>query len=80
LKTATQIKHKKILQKIKLASNLVKSNQRPEWFILEALPIVPPDLRPMIQLDGGRFASSDLNDLYRRVLNRNNRLKKLLEL
>ncbi len=80
LKTATQIKHKKLLQKIKLASNLVKSNQRPEWFILEALPIVPPDLRPMIQLDGWRFASSDLNDLYRRVLNRNNRLKKLLEL
>lgn len=80
LKTATQIKQKKILQKIKLASNLLKSGQRPEWFILEALPIIPPDLRPMIQLDGGRFASSDLNDLYRRVINRNNRLKKLIEL
>ncbi len=80
LKTATQVKQKKILQKIKLASNLLKSGQRPEWFILEVLPIIPPDLRPMIQLDGGRFASSDLNDLYRRVINRNNRLKKLIEL
>jgi DNA-directed RNA polymerase subunit beta' len=68
------------LQKIKLASNLLKSGQRPEWFILDALPIIPPDLRPMIQLDGGRFASADLNDLYRRVINRNNRLKKLIEL
>ena len=80
LKTATQIKQKKILQKIKLASNLLKSWQRPERFILNALPIIPPDLRPMIQLDGGRFASADLNDLYRRVINRNNRLKKLIEL
>lgn len=80
LKTATQVKQKKILQRIKLASNLLKSGQRPEWFILEVLPIIPPDLRPMIQLDGGRFASSDLNDLYRRVINRNNRLKKLIEL
>ena len=80
LKTATQAKAKKMLQKIKLASNLLKSGQRPEWFILEVLPIIPPDLRPMIQLDGGRFASSDLNDLYRRVINRNNRLKKLIEL
>lgn len=80
LKRSTQVKRKKILQKIKLASNLLKSGQRPEWFILEALPIIPPDLRPMIQLDGWRFASSDLNDLYRRVINRNNRLKKLMEL
>ena len=80
LRVSTQIKQKKILQKIKLASNLLKSGQRPEWFILEALPIIPPDLRPMIQLDGWRFASSDLNDLYRRVINRNNRLKKLIEL
>ncbi|MDD3646179.1 MAG: DNA-directed RNA polymerase subunit beta' [Candidatus Gracilibacteria bacterium] len=78
--TATQVKQKKLLQKVKLASNLLKSGQKPEWFILEALPILPPDLRPMIQLDGGRFASSDLNDLYRRVINRNNRLKKLIEL
>lgn len=80
LKTSSQLKRKKILQKIKLASNLLKSAQKPEWFILEALPIIPPDLRPMIQIDGWRFASSDLNDLYRRVINRNNRLKKLMEL
>ena len=80
LKVATKTKTKKIIQRIKVASNLLKSNQRPEWFILEALPIIPPDLRPMIQLDWGRFASSDLNDLYRRVINRNNRLKKLIEL
>ena len=80
LRSATQAKSKKLMQKIKLASNLLKSGQKPEWFILQALPIVPPDLRPMIQLDGWRFASSDLNDLYRRVINRNNRLKKLIEL
>jgi DNA-directed RNA polymerase subunit beta' len=80
LKTAPKSKHKKILQKLKLASSLFKSGQRPENFILSALQILPPDLRPMIQLDGGRFASSDLNDLYRRVINRNNRLRKLTEL
>ena len=80
LKTATAVKSKKIMQKIKLVSNLIKSGQKPEWFILTALPIIPPDLRPMIQLDGWRFASSDLNDLYRRVINRNNRLKKLIDL
>ncbi len=80
LKSATALKQKKIMQKIKLASSLLKSGQKPERFILEALPILPPDLRPMIQLDGWRFASSDLNDLYRRVINRNNRLKKLIEL
>lgn len=80
LKTAPKSKQKKLLQKLKLASSLFKSSQRPENFILEALQIIPPDLRPMIQLDGGRFASSDLNDLYRRVINRNNRLRKLMEL
>lgn len=80
LKTSPKSKHKKILQKLKLASSLFKSGQRPENFILSALQILPPDLRPMIQLDGGRFASSDLNDLYRRVINRNNRLRKLSEL
>ncbi len=80
LKVSTQAKRKKILQKIKLASNLYKSWQKPERFIIDVLPIIPPDLRPMIQLDGWRFASSDLNDLYRRVINRNNRLKKLIEL
>lgn len=80
LKIAPKSKQKKILQKLKLASSLFKSGQRPENFILEALQILPPDLRPMIQLDGGRYASSDLNDLYRRVINRNNRLRKLSEL
>lgn len=80
LRTAPKSRQKKILQKIKLATNLYRSNQRPESFILHALQILPPDLRPMIQLDGGRFASSDLNDLYRRVINRNNRLRKLSEL
>ncbi len=80
LKTAPKSRQKKILQKLKLASSLFKSGQRPENFILTALQILPPDLRPMIQLDGGRFASSDLNDLYRRVINRNNRLRKLTEL
>jgi DNA-directed RNA polymerase subunit beta' len=80
LRTAPKTKQKKILQKLKLASSLFKSGQRPENFILHALQILPPDLRPMIQLDGGRFASSDLNDLYRRVINRNNRLRKLSEL
>ncbi|EKD66265.1 MAG: hypothetical protein ACD_49C00055G0002 [uncultured bacterium (gcode 4)] len=80
LKSSPKSKQKKILQKLKLASNLFKSDQRPENFVLEALQIIPPDLRPMIQLDGWRFASSDLNDLYRRVINRNNRLRKLSEL
>ncbi|MDD2892040.1 MAG: DNA-directed RNA polymerase subunit beta' [Candidatus Gracilibacteria bacterium] len=80
LRVAPKSKQKKILQKLKLASSLFKSNQKPEHFILDALQILPPDLRPMIQLDGGRYASSDLNDLYRRVINRNNRLRKLVEL
>ena len=58
----------------------ITSENRPEWMILEAIPVIPPELRPMVQLDGGRFATSDLNDLYRRVINRNNRLKRLLDL
>ena len=58
----------------------IRDRNKPEWMILDAIPVIPPDLRPMVQLDGGRFATSDLNDLYRRVINRNNRLKKLLEL
>ncbi len=80
LRIAPKSRQKKILQKLKLATSLFKSGQRPENFILHALQILPPDLRPMIQLDGGRYASSDLNDLYRRVINRNNRLRKLTEL
>jgi DNA-directed RNA polymerase subunit beta' len=80
LKNAPKSKIKKLLQQLKLASSLYKSGQKPEHFVLSALQILPPDLRPMIQLDGGRYASSDLNDLYRRVINRNNRLRKLTEL
>ena len=78
-KTSGQ-KHKKILKRIKLVGNLVNSGTKPEWFIMTVLPIIPPDLRPMVQLDGGRFAASDLNDLYRRVINRNNRLKRLMSI
>ena len=71
---------KKILTRLKLVNGFIKSGVRPEWMFLTVLPVIPPDLRPMVQLDGGRFASSDVNDLYRRVINRNNRLKKLKEL
>jgi DNA-directed RNA polymerase subunit beta' len=71
---------KKAIKQLRVVEALRKSNNRPEWMILTVLPVIPPDLRPMVQLDGGRFATSDLNDLYRRVINRNNRLKRLLEL
>ena len=80
LATASSQRRRKLLKKLRLAKNLLKAKVRPEWMILKELPVIPPDLRPMVQLDGGRFASSDLNDLYRRVINRNNRLKKLIEL
>ncbi len=73
-------KHKKIIKRIKLAGSLAKSGIKAEWFIMTVLPVIPPDLRPMVQLDGGRFAASDLNDLYRRVINRNNRLKRLISI
>ncbi|HJW84760.1 MAG TPA: DNA-directed RNA polymerase subunit beta', partial [Anaerolineae bacterium] len=73
-------KRKKAIKRLRVVESLRKSNNRPEWMILTHLPVIPPDLRPMVQLDGGRFATSDLNDLYRRVINRNNRLKRLLEL
>lgn len=73
-------KKKKALKRLKLVEGMLQSEQRPEWMITTTLPVIPPDLRPMVQLDGGRFAASDLNDLYRRVINRNNRLKKLYEL
>jgi DNA-directed RNA polymerase subunit beta' len=71
---------KKAVKRLRVVESLRKSANRPEWMILTVLPVIPPDLRPMVQLDGGRFATSDLNDLYRRVINRNNRLKRLLEL
>ncbi len=65
---------------MRVVEALRRANNRPEWMVLTVLPVIPPDLRPMVQLDGGRFATSDLNDLYRRVINRNNRLRRLLEL
>ncbi|MCG2692535.1 DNA-directed RNA polymerase subunit beta' [Candidatus Parcubacteria bacterium] len=71
---------KRVMRRLKLAKDLIANDIRPEWMVLTQVPVIPPDLRPMVQLDGGRFASSDLNDLYRRVINRNNRLKKLIEL
>ena len=73
-------KKTKVLKRLEVAESFRQSGNRPEWMILDVLPVIPPDIRPMVQLDGGRFATSDLNDLYRRVINRNNRLAKLLEL
>ncbi|MBN1829214.1 MAG: DNA-directed RNA polymerase subunit beta' [Deltaproteobacteria bacterium] len=78
--TASETKRKKIIKRLKVIETIKKSGNRPEWMILKVLPVIPPDLRPLVPLDGGRFATSDLNDLYRRVINRNNRLKRLLEL
>lgn len=78
--TRSKQQRKKAIKQLRVVESLRKSNNRPEWMILTVLPVIPPDLRPMVQLDGGRFATSDLNDLYRRVINRNNRLKRLLEL
>lgn len=80
LERSTGQKRVRIVKRLEVVESFRKAGNRPEWMILETLPVIPPDLRPMVQLDGGRFATSDLNDLYRRVLNRNNRLKKLLEL
>lgn len=78
--TKSDAKRKKIIKKLKLVEAFLESGSRPEWMVLDVLPVIPPELRPLVPLDGGRFATSDLNDLYRRVINRNNRLKKLLEL
>ena len=80
LETATGQKRIRILKRLDVVESFLLSGNRPEWMILDVVPVIPPDIRPMVQLDGGRFATSDLNDLYRRVINRNNRLKKLLEL
>ena len=80
LEDAPEQKRTRLLKRLDILDSFDKSGNKPEWMILTALPVIPPELRPMIQLDGGRFATSDLNDLYRRVINRNNRLKKLLEL
>ena len=80
LETAAGQKRVKLLKRLEVVEAFRQSHNRPEWMILDVVPVIPPDIRPMVQLDGGRFATSDLNDLYRRVINRNNRLKKLLEL
>ena len=80
LETAAGQKRVKLLKRLEVVEAFRQSHNRPEWMILDVIPVIPPDIRPMVQLDGGRFATSDLNDLYRRVINRNNRLKKLLEL
>lgn len=78
--TRSQTKKKKITKRLKIVEAFLESGNKPEWMIMEVIPIIPPELRPLVPLDGGRFATSDLNDLYRRVINRNNRLKRLLEL
>ena len=80
LKEATGQKRARIIKRMEVVEAFRESGNRPEWMIMDAIPVIPPDLRPMVQLDGGRFATSDLNDLYRRIINRNNRLKRLLEL
>ncbi len=78
--TKSKQRRKKAAKRLRVVENFRKSGNRPEWMVLTSLPVIPPELRPMVQLDGGRFATSDLNDLYRRVINRNNRLKRLMEL
>ncbi len=78
--TSSELKHKKLSKRLKTAEAFLESTNRPEWMIMKTIPVIPPDLRPLVPLDGGRFATSDLNDLYRRVINRNNRLKRLIEL
>ena len=78
--TKSKLKPAKIIKRLKVVESFIESGNRPEWMILEVIPVIPPELRPLVPLDGGRFATSDLNDLYRRVINRNNRLKRLIEL
>lgn len=78
--TKSQTKKKKLTKRLKVVEAFIESENRPEWMIMEVIPVIPPELRPLVPLDGGRFATSDLNDLYRRVINRNNRLKRLMEL
>ena len=80
LETATGQKRARVIKRLEVVEAFRESGNRPEWMIMDVIPVIPPDLRPMVQLDGGRFATSDLNDLYRRIINRNNRLKRLLEL
>src|SRR5207249_8385907 len=76
IRTSKGQKQQRAIKRLKVVNAFITSENKPEWMILEAIPVIPPELRPMVQLDGGRFATSDLNDLYRRVINRNNRLKR----
>ena len=76
----SELKREKVIKRLKLVNNFLESDNKPEWMIMDVLPVIPPDIRPLVMLDGGRFAASDLNELYRRVINRNNRLKRLLDL
>src|SRR5690606_2740044 len=78
--TNSDTKRKKLTKRLRVVEAFIHSGNRPEWMILDVMPVLPPDLRPLVPLDGGRFATSDLNDLYRRVINRNNRLRRLLDL
>ncbi len=80
IKNSSGQRRLRAVRRLEVVEAFRKSGNDPTWMILEAIPVIPPDLRPMVQLDGGRFATSDLNDLYRRVINRNNRLKRLLDL
>ena len=80
LRMLTGQKRARIIKRLEVVEAFRESGNNPEWMILTVIPVIPPDLRPMVQLDGGRFATSDLNDLYRRIINRNNRLRRLLEL
>ena len=76
----SKVTEERTIKRLKLIESFINSGNKPEWMILTSVPVIPPELRPLVPLDGGRFATSDLNDLYRRVINRNNRLKRLLDL
>ncbi|AIK96773.1 DNA-directed RNA polymerase subunit beta' [Candidatus Odyssella acanthamoebae] len=80
LETSSEMRRKKLVKRLKLFEAFIESNTNPQWLVMDVIPVIPPELRPLVPLDGGRFATSDLNDLYRRVINRNNRLKRLIEL
>src|SRR5262249_59226500 len=80
INTSKGQKQARAVKRLKVVDAFLKSQNKPEWMVLDVVPVIPPELRPMVQLDGGRFATSDLNDLYRRVINRNNPLKRLLDL
>ena len=78
--TKSKVSEERSIKRLKLIDSFIKTGNKPEWMILTVIPVIPPELRPLVPLDGGRFATSDLNDLYRRVINRNNRLKRLMDL